>query len=224
MFLTSATASQIFAKRGSWPERGPRACSAAGRAGGAGGVLDRRFPLPKVPPVPDLEIHGFLIRIRLNLRPLRIWFGFAKGDIPYHALWNGQGTGKPVPRMIPTFMQTMGLYEFLNDRFAFVFLSHNFRKLLYKSPYKWLQPEPVFHQNFAWGNLRNPTEHQGITTNTLNKGYWESGFMLNNLIKFKYMKSLKIGLGGGVFFRYGYYHRDKFSENVAYKFSFSIGV
>ncbi len=153
-----------------------------------------------------------------------LWFGFAKGDIPYHALWNGQGTGKPVPRMIPTFMQTMGLYEFLNDRFAFVFLSHNFRKLLYKSPYKWLQPEPVFHQNFAWGNLRNPTEHQGITTNTLNKGYWESGFMLNNLIKFKYMKSLKIGLGGGVFFRYGYYHRDKFSENVAYKFSFSIGV
>lgn len=153
-----------------------------------------------------------------------LWVGFTKGHLPYRSLWNGQGTGKSVPSMIPSYFQTMQFYEFLNDRFVFLFLQHNFRKLLYKSPYKWLQPEPVLHHNFAWGNLRNPAAHQGVEVRTLQRGYWESGFMINNLLKFKYMGALKIGLGGGIFLRYGHYRNADFSQNVAYKFSFSVGI
>jgi hypothetical protein len=153
-----------------------------------------------------------------------LWLGLATGKLPYHVLWNGQGTGKYVPPMIPNYFQTMGTYEFLTDRFAYLFLRHNFRKWLYKSPIRWLQPEPVLHHNMGWGGLRSSEAHQGIITETFKRGHLESGFMLNNLLMLK-IKPLKIGIGGGTFLRYGA-HRIKhdFSKNVAYKFSLNIGV
>lgn len=155
-----------------------------------------------------------------------LWLGTSSGEIPYSMLWNGQGTGMTVPPFIPNFFQTMGTYEFLTDKFIYVFLKHNFRKLLYKSPYKWLQPEPVLHHSFGWGNLRNPTAHTGdIEVNTLSRGYWESGFVINNLFKFKIKKAVKVGLGGGTFLRYGAYrNRENFGKNIAYKFALNIGI
>ncbi len=155
-----------------------------------------------------------------------LWLGLSRGEIPYHALWHGQGTGVAVPPFITNFFQTMGTYEFLTDRFMYVFLRHNFRKLLYKSYIPWFQPEPTLHHSFGWGGLREVNTHLGdISTQTLKRGYWESGFVINNLLLLKIKKVIKVGIGGGTFLRYGAYRdREKFGNNLAYKFALNIGI
>lgn len=154
-----------------------------------------------------------------------LWLGWSKGQMPYQALWNGQGEGKTSPPMVANYFQAMGTYEFLMDRFTYIFLRHNFKKLLFKSPYPWFQPVPILHHNIGWGNLRNATAHIGIETKTLRKPYWESGFMINDVLKTRFKKTLKVGIGGGAFLRYGAHRdREKFGNNWAYKVSFSFGI
>jgi hypothetical protein len=53
--------------------------------------------------------------------------------------------------------------------------------------------------------------------NDFRKGYYESGFEINNLLK---MDILSWGLG--VYYRYGPYHLPTFSDNMAYKFGLYI--
>jgi hypothetical protein len=141
--------------------------------------------------------------------------------VPYSLLWNGQGLGNQVPVIVPNYFQTMGLYEFLVDRYAYVFLRHNFRRLLYKASFEHFQPEVVLHHNMGWGILRKPAQHIGeIETTDFRQGFLESGLMINNLYKYNYTANIKMGIGAGVFIRYGAYRDfDKFSNNVFYKLS-----
>ncbi len=152
--------------------------------------------------------------------------GYAVGALPYHVLWNGHGAGRQVPAAIPNYFQTMGMYEFLVDSYAYVFLRHNFRRLLYKSPYEHFQPELVLHHNFGLGSLRNPTEHMGaIEVRDFRRGFWESGLMINDLYKYKSGEAIRVGLGAGVFVRYGAYRDfDRFNNNLFYKISTTISI
>lgn len=146
--------------------------------------------------------------------------GYARGDLPYHVLWNGQGTGRQVPIVVPNHFQTMDMYEFLADRYLYIFLRHNFRRLLYKSPFEHFQPEVVLHHNFGFGSLRNPAQHIGeIEVKDFRKGFWESGLMINDLYKYKYGEALRMGIGAGAFIRYGAYGRQVF-----YKISTTISL
>jgi hypothetical protein len=55
--------------------------------------------------------------------------------------------------------------------------------------------------------------HQGISFNTLNHGFSESGFEINKLL---------FGFGLSFAYRYGAYHLPKFEDNFAFKFTFNI--
>jgi hypothetical protein len=49
--------------------------------------------------------------------------------------------------------------------------------------------------------------------------------MINDLLKTRFKKTLKVGIGGGAFLRYGAHRdREKFGNNWAYKVSFSFGI
>jgi hypothetical protein len=158
---------------------------------------------------------------KLGTTQIDIWGGYLRGNVPYSLLWNGQGLGNQVPVIVPNYFQTMGLYEFLVDRYAYVFLRHNFRRLLYKASFEHFQPEVVLHHNMGWGILRKPAQHIGeIETTDFRQGFLESGLMINNLYKYNYTANIKMGIGAGVFIRYGAYRDfDKFSNNVFYKLS-----
>jgi hypothetical protein len=74
-------------------------------------------------------------------------------------------------------------------------------------------------QNIGIGSLKNVSTHQNIKFNTMDKGYFESGIILNNLYRFKYSKMFYYGLGLGVFYRYGNYALPKVYDNLAFKLS-----
>lgn len=67
--------------------------------------------------------------------------------------------------------------------------------------------------------MNNPEYHHNVDFKTMEKGYFESGLMLNKLVR---LKLLSVGLGG--MYRYGPYSYASFKDNVAYKFTLTLPI
>lgn len=163
---------------------------------------------------------SFLIK---NLGKTKILFegGYLNGNVPYSFLFNGNGSyGKDNYLFVENTFQTMGIYEFVSDRYVNLFFSHNFGTLLLKRPR--FQPQLLLFTNIGYGNLNHPDQHQNINFKTMEKGFYESGFLINNIIRANYYNIAYIGFGGGVFIRYGPYSNLSSEDNLAYKISFTL--
>lgn len=151
--------------------------------------------------------------------------GIASGHIPYPFLYNGKGTLYPNTLsqgiFIHNYFQTMGLYEFASDEYAYLFLQHNFGRLT-STRSEYFRPELTLVQNAGWGSLKNPELHKQVNFKTMEKGYFESGLMLTNILRFRYVNILHYGLGGGVFYRYGPNALSSTSDNIAWKIFMSV--
>jgi hypothetical protein len=102
--------------------------------------------------------------------------------------------------------------EFISDRFLSVFFRQNFGKLLFRT--RSFQPEIVLVTNFGIGSLKSPERHRNIEFKTLEKGYYESGILINNILN-----QFFLGYGLGVYYRYGPYTLEKSIDNFAFKFT-----
>lgn len=152
---------------------------------------------------------------------IRLEGGYLNGNVPYPYLFNGAGSGaKGNYLYVPNTFQTMGLYEFLSDRYVNLFVEHNFGSLLFKRPK--FQPQLLAVTNIGYGSLAHPEQHTNIEFKTMEKGFYESGLMLNNLIRENYYNIVYLGLGGGAFMRYGSYANVHVKENMAYKVSLVV--
>jgi hypothetical protein len=56
----------------------------------------------------------------------------------------------------------------------------------------------------------------------MDRGFFESGLMLNNLLRFKYVNILYYGIGAGVFYRYGPNALPAVSDNLAAKIQLTV--
>lgn len=144
---------------------------------------------------------------------------FVNGDVPINKLITGQGNNTS-NFVVPHYFQTMGLYEFISDKEISVFFNHNFGNILLNT--KFVKPELVIYQNTAIGDISNPQRHQDIIFDTLEKGYFESGVGLKNLIRINYVNLGYAGFGADVFYRYGAYAFTKTSDNFAVRFNFDF--
>ena len=151
--------------------------------------------------------------------------GIATGKIPYPYLFNDKGTrvvgSVNNSVVINNYFQTMGLYEFVSDRYVYFFLNHHVGRLT-STENKTFRPELSIIQNIGYGELRNAVRHEGLPFKTLEKGYFESGLVITNLVRFSYVNLIYIGLGGGVFYRYGHNAVEKESDNYAYKLALTF--
>jgi hemolysin activation/secretion protein len=100
--------------------------------------------------------------------------------------------------------------EFYSDTFLNFQLKHKF-KYLEISP--WLKPQITLISRHAIGDMRHQERHQGISFQTLDKGYSEVGLEINRLF---------FGFGLSFAYRYGAYHLSQFEDNFAFKFTFNI--
>jgi len=155
----------------------------------------------------------------------RLEAGFIDNPLPYGLLFTGEGSyDKQYPYMIPNYFQTMRPYEFLSDRYANLFLSHNFGGLLFKTGK--FQPGITLHNNFGWGDLsdKNKNSNQLIAYQTKKKIFMETGIQVDNLVKMNYMNVGYIGIGAGVYYRYGEYELPESKDNLVYKLSVSYSI
>ena len=147
--------------------------------------------------------------------------GYLTGNVPYPYLFNGNGSfSKGNYLYVENTFQTMGLYEFVSDKYANLFFSHNFGSLLFKRPK--FQPQLVIVTNVGFGSLSHPEQHLNIQFKTMEKGFYESGLLINNVIRVNYYNVAYLGLGGGAFMRYGPYAYAQTDKNLAYKISLVV--
>jgi hypothetical protein len=102
--------------------------------------------------------------------------------------------------------------EFLSNKYLSFYFYHDFGNLLFGG--KKFRPELAIASNFVIGSLDNPEQHLNTNFNTLDKGYYESGLLLNKLLDFQIYS-----LGLGAFYRYGPYSFDEAGDNVALRLS-----
>lgn len=180
---------------------------------GLKGPLNGDFNFHKL----DFKATYHFIHSKQSHSEIDIASGIAIGDTPlthlYHAYPNNINKTTIMQRFSVAGLnsfETMYFNEFFSDKFSIIQFKHFF-KPLYNSTLS--RPQLVLLSRFAIGNMQNVQRHQGIAFNTLEKGYYESGFEIDQLI---------FGFGLSLTYRYGFYHLPKLEDNVALKFTFNL--
>lgn len=145
--------------------------------------------------------------------------GMVGGDIPlthlYHAYPNNVNKETILQRFSvagTNSFETMYFNEFFSDEFATLQIKHLF------SPFNispWFRPRLVLISRFAVGTMDDIERHENQNFDTLEKGFFESGLEINELI---------FGFGLSFAYRYGAYHLPQFDDNIAFKFTFNINL
>lgn len=145
--------------------------------------------------------------------------GIAIGDVPlshnYHSSPNNVNKETILQRFSIAgnhSFETMYFNEFFSDRFVFFEVKHHLNPFEI-SP--WFKPQLVLITRSTFGNMEDKDKHQGINFDTLEKGYYESGIEINQLL---------YGFGLSFAYRYGAYHLTNFEDNFAFKFTFNINL
>lgn len=166
----------------------------------------------------DLQLaHTFYTRY-IGRTEVRLQAGWLLGEAPYMELYNSPASWRSFSLYAPYSFATMRMNEFLSDRFVNLFFSHDFGNLLLGSGS--FQPEFVVVSNLGFGGLRYPEWHHGLTFNTMEKGFYESGLLINNLLKLQPFSKL----GVGAIYRYGPYSFDAVWKNFAFACTLSFSL
>ncbi len=155
---------------------------------------------------------NFTIR-NIGVSSISLQSGYTYGDLPYHKLFNGHGSYYPFTILALNSFGTMRLNEFISDRFVYLFYRHSFGKLLLKTDF--MEPEFSIVQNMGWGDLVNKEQQLGLSPTTMNKGFIESGLIIDNIFKFNFIQ-----YGIGIYYRYGAYAFTNTIDNFGFKLSF----
>ncbi|MCF8335239.1 MAG: DUF5686 family protein [Bacteroidales bacterium] len=144
--------------------------------------------------------------------------GMARGSVPAFNLYTGHGSyGSSFNIYAENSFATMRLSEFLADRFVSVYLNQEFQSLLFGED--GFTPRLMWLNHLGWGWLGNPSSHQGMNIQSFEKGYFETGLLLDDILGTRLFN-----YGFGVFYRYGPYAFDRFSKNLAYKISIKFNL
>ncbi len=176
-------------------------------------LLDGDFSYTKI----EGKVSKSFTTRMFGVSKIQLTAGRVFGEIPYSKLYNGHGSYKGFTLETENSFATMRLNEFLSDRFVSLYLNQDFGSLLLKT--RWFSPDISLVTNIGFGGLSKPGKHNNIEFDTLEKGYYESGVLINNILKPGF-----IGYGFGIFFRYGPYAFSKTSDNFAYKLTLRFNL
>lgn len=149
--------------------------------------------------------------------------GWLSKSLPYPYLFQAPGNSQNGITGNGLF-NTAGVTEFAQEKFAYLFFTHRFGTLLGRVKTPYFRPELRLMQQLGWGKLSTPLQHQGLDFQDMRHGYWESGAGLDNILRIPYFKTLYIGLGASLWYRWGAYHLPVFKDNVRVQVTVNISV
>lgn len=155
----------------------------------------------------------------LGVATILLQGGYATNSCPVMETFDILGTYDPVGLYSPGSFSTMRFDEFFCDRFVALYLSHNFSGMLWKTQSPWFKPELTIATNLGWGDMKRAESQNDKNFKTMEKGYFESGLVINGLLATPYAK-----IGAGVFYRYGPYTLDNVWDNFALKIRATINL
>ena len=165
----------------------------------------------------EARITKSFTRPKTGTTSITVEGGAVSGDIPGSKLFFGRSSYASFSMEAENSFGTMRMNEFLNRDFVNVFFRHNFHGLLFKKGK--FSPDIVAVTNIGWGSFENGSNHQELDYKTMEKGYFESGILINNILN-----QLFLGYGAGVYYRYGPYAFNKTIDNFAFKLSFTVNL
>jgi hypothetical protein len=157
-------------------------------------------------------------RFRIKMAGVQHWVlhaGYVYGQPPWPKLFTAQASYRPFSIAVPQSFATMRMGEFISDRYLKLFFSHNFENLLFRG--KGFSPGLAIKTNIGFGSLNNPEAHQGMNFNSMNRGFFESGIAITNLLG---QGLTRMGLE--FIYRYGPYEMPRFQENISVRLRYEI--
>ena len=137
------------------------------------------------------------------------------GDVPLPLLLHTPGIFDRWGITVPNSFETVRPTEFMNDQ---LFTGHfNMQFNPFRSKKGKFAPALSLRFSAAWGTLTNNDRHALINVKTMEKGYYETGFVLDDLLKINFLR-----LGIGYFYRLGDYMFINEWDNMAIKLSMRI--
>ena len=167
----------------------------------------------------EFRIDQFIKIVDLGKTGIQLAGGATSGEAPYSKLFVGKGSSKSAGVVVHNSFETMGYNEFVANKYVGLFISHDFGRMYYRS--RFFMPNFMVLYNIGWGYMTHPEYHAGPQIKDFSQGYKETGAFLNNILVLK-LSGLKMGLGAGVFFRYGEYQFAKTTDNAVFKFSLNL--
>jgi len=184
-------------------------------ARGIKGVINSGFSYNKV----DVKMSYKKSWKILGFTNITLLAGFIDRALPASLLFSQRINDFPVQAYGTDFFDAMKPNEFLSDKYVALFLRHNFGKM---SQNKKFSPRIIVCQGIGFGGLQSPNSHVGLNFKTMEKGYFESGVVVNDLLVIKNLLSF----GVGIFIRYGAYYLQKPQyktiDNFAFKATFRV--
>ncbi|AKD02662.1 DUF5686 domain-containing protein [Pontibacter korlensis] len=180
---------------------------------GLDGFLDGDYGYDKY----DLRLEALLRHRTFGESNIILAGGWITGNAPLVSRYNGYGSFNPEYKVYTgEGFETLQPYEFFSDRYGALFFSQNFGKRLLNT--RFFAPDLVAVTNIGIGSLEEPLqEATELQLNSMRKGFFESGLMLNNIISSPFS-----GVGVGAFYRYGPYALDEDKDNLRIKLTISL--
>ena len=179
------------------------------------GIADSDFTYTKL----GLKFDYYIKRKDLSSTNFLLEGDLALGDVPlthmFHAFPNQPTKDEILQRFSVAgrrSFETMYFGEFFSSKLLTLQVKHSLRRF-YISDY--FKPELVFITRHALGDMDNIERHQGITFDTLDQFYNETGLELNKIL---------FGFGLSAAYRYGFYHLPDFEDNISFKFTFYLKI
>ena len=172
-----------------------------------------------------LQIEKNFYSRSLGITQIMLQAGYATETCPIMETFTPIGPNARFGLYSPGSFGTMYENEFFCDRFAALYLSHNFSGMLWRPNTKFFKPELTIATNLAWGDMRRnnnqpiPNFIIGEPAQTMDKGFFESGFVVNGLLSTPLAK-----IGAGVFYRYGAYAFPDTWDNFAWKICATLSL
>ena len=155
---------------------------------------------------------------KFGITTIMVRGGVMSQNSPIMELFNGYGGfGGTFTLNAPFSFATMRFNEFASANYTAIHIRHDFSQWLFPENYK-TRPAFVISQSIGVGELSSKSIAK-YNLKDYRKGYYESGFEINNLLKFGYLT-----WGVGIYYRYGPYQFSEPHNNFAYKFGFYIKI
>lgn len=177
---------------------------------GLKGVLDCPFNFDKI----QVQLTYSFVTRYIGKTTIALQAGYVFGDTPIFENFNIYANNNGFALYSTESFATMHINEFICDKFALFFFTHNFGKF-FKT--KYFSPEFIFVTNVGWGDIGNMQQHGGMELKSMKDGFYESGMVFDNLLKISTSK-----WGVGVFYRYGANSFDNVGDNFSFKLKIGL--
>ncbi|MFW6020218.1 MAG: DUF5686 family protein [Bacteroidales bacterium] len=168
--------------------------------------LNGHFEFDKV----DMQIQKKFRTKYLGDTEVLIRAGKVSENLPVSLQYAGFGSYYDYTIACPGTFNTMRLNEFAANEYGAIHLEHDFKKHLFR--WENFQPSLAITSSAMWGNWAGQKYQMNTEYKQLNKGYFESGVLINSILK-----SSISALGLGFYYRYGPYSLDAFRDNLSIK-------